>query len=77
MLAKNGSIEQMKECGFIKIKDQLRLKNLCEPSAKDEGLMPHHSTSAIIDKASIAYGKLKMRQIKKLSHSDKHLYLLK
>ena len=79
LLANSGNMEQLKACGFIRVKDQLKLRKLAiadhevTTQVKNEELK---SPCAVI-RTSTAVGKLSMTQIKQLSHADKHLYLLK
>lgn len=75
MLADNGSVDQLKSCGFIKIKDQLKLRKLLGSYNDSFSKGKHLMQSSNITISS--NGKLTLAEMKKLSPDEKRLYLMK
>lgn len=75
-LAHLQSYEQLKVCGFVKIKDQVKLRRLMQEPSLVQSLS---GKEVVADgHGSKAHdGKLSLQKIKKLSSDDKRLYLLK
>ena len=76
MLAANGSMHQLKYCGFVKIKDQLRHCKLLRSNNHDEAssselIKPNTSTGITVSSS----GKLTLGEMKKLTSEEKRLYL--
>lgn len=73
-LAHLQSYDQLKACGFIKIKDQVKLRRLLQGSSS----VPEKSAVIRSGQGSKSHdGKLSLQDMKKLSSDDKRLYLLK
>ena len=78
LLASSGGIDQLRACGFTKIKDQLKLRNLAAEPPQDKGGILMYGSSSSNQHSNIGKsGKLSMAQIKQLSPVDKLLYLSK
>lgn len=70
-LVHSRSYEQLKACGFVKVKDQLKLKKVMGLSSL------HCKEESGPGVNSRKDAKLSMLEMKKLSSDDKRLYLLK
>jgi len=75
MLADNGSMDQLKSCGFIKVKDQLKLQKLLggDYDSSSKGLQLTRSNNVTVS----SNGKLTLAEMKKLTPEEKRLYLIK
>ena len=79
-LACSGSYDQLKACGFVKVKDQLKLQKLFRPQVQEErchdSVGNHQRKEKMIHKHNDDR-KLTIEEIRMLSSDDKRLYLLK
>ena len=75
LLAYSSRIDQLRACGFSKIKDQLKLQKLLAQPEQDKNISP--SPDQLPQTKFGTSGKLSMAQIKHLSPADKLLYLSK
>ena len=77
LLASSDGIDQLRACGFTKIKDQLKLRKLAAEPPQDKGGSLMYDLSLLNQHSNIRKsGKLSMAQVKQLSPADKLLYYL-
>jgi predicted ATPase len=76
ILAEEGSVGQLRECGLTKIKDQLKLKRLIKHSTCTAATMPPAASSNT--NHSVAQDrKLEKKEIASLPPEEKKAYLIK
>ena len=76
-LAHSGSIDQFKCCGFIKVKDQLKLKKLVLLIGDS---VPSSSSKLVGSNVTVnisSNGKLSLAEMKKLTPEERRVYLMK
>ena len=75
ILAEEGSVGQLRECGLTKIKDQLKLKRLIKHSTCTAATMPPAASNT---NHSVAQDrKLEKKEIASLPPEEKKAYLIK